>query len=111
MVNGVGVCAHAVVLGVEEAKVAEVDEEREVSTTGRIPAPGCALSVASMTLLQQQVPLQSGLAAIVTGDLQTIKAHSKLRHYFRWFHKFCTKLKSVGDDFSCGQVHKVCLSS
>lgn len=67
MVNGAGVCAHAVVLGVEEAKVAEVDEELEVSTTGRIPAPGCALSAASMTLLQRQVPLQSGLAAIVTG--------------------------------------------
>lgn len=61
------VCEHVVVLGVEEEKVVAVDEELEVFTTGRIPAPGCALSAASMTLLQQQVPQQSGLAATATG--------------------------------------------
>ena len=62
------VCEHVVVLVVEEEKVVEVDEELEVFTTGRIPAPGCALSAASMTLLQQQVPRQSGLVATATGE-------------------------------------------
>ena len=61
------VCEHVVVLGVEEEKVVEVDGELEVFMTGRIPAPGCVLSAASMTLLQQQVPRQSGLVATVTG--------------------------------------------
>lgn len=61
------VCEHVVVLGVEEEKVVEVDVELEVFMTGRIPALGCALSAASMTLLQQQVLRQSGLAATVTG--------------------------------------------
>ena len=68
------VCEHVVVLGVEEEKVVEVDEELEVFTTGRIPAPGCALSAASMTLLQQQVPRQSGLAATVTGEFLLVLA-------------------------------------
>ena len=62
------VCEHVVVLGVEEEKVVEVDEELEVFTTGRIPALGCALSAASMTLLQRQGPPQSGLAVTVTGE-------------------------------------------
>ena len=68
MVNGDAVCEHAVVHVVGEEKVVvEVGEELEGFTTGRILAPGCALSVASMTLLRRQEPLLSGLAAIVTG--------------------------------------------
>lgn len=27
----------------------------------------------------------------------------------RWFHKWCTKLRTVDDNFNCRQVHKVCL--
>lgn len=27
----------------------------------------------------------------------------------RWFHKFCTRLKEVDDNFSCRLVHKTCL--
>ena len=81
MVSEGAVCEHVVVLGVEEEKVVEVDGELEVFMTGRIPAPGCVLSAASMTLLQQQVPRQSGLAATVTGEFLHILAHEKLRHF------------------------------
>ena len=48
MVSEGAVCEHVVVLGVEEEKVVEVDGELEVFMTGRIPAPGCVLSAASM---------------------------------------------------------------
>ena len=74
MVSEGAVCEHVVVLGVEEEKVVEVDVELEVFTTGRIPALGCALSAASMTLLQQQVLRQSGLAATVTGEFLLVLA-------------------------------------
>lgn len=57
------VSEHVVVLEVEEV----ADEVLEVFTTGRIPAPGSALSAASMILLQRQGPPQSGLAVTVTG--------------------------------------------